>query len=96
MTSSTRRASPTEEATSDALTTSVTVRDVPKDVRDELAARAARSGKSLQGYLREQLIELAERTDMAALMAQIEERKRRTQTRLSAEEILAHIHADRT
>ncbi len=30
----------------------MTVRDVPTEVRDELAARAARAGKSLQQYLK--------------------------------------------
>jgi plasmid stability protein len=34
----------------------ITIRDIPDDVRDELAARAARSGKSLQEYLRGMLI----------------------------------------
>lgn len=34
----------------------VTVRDVPDEVRDELAARAARAGKSLQEYLRALLV----------------------------------------
>jgi len=29
----------------------LTIRNVPDEVRDELAARAARSGRSLQGYL---------------------------------------------
>jgi len=35
----------------------ITVRDVPTEVRDEWAARAARAGKSLQEYLRGFLIE---------------------------------------
>jgi plasmid stability protein len=38
---------------------SVTIRDVPDETRDELAARAARLGQSLQEYLRGQLVELA-------------------------------------
>ena len=74
---------------------SVTIRDVPDDARDELAARAALTGRSLQEYLRGQLIELARRPDPDALMAQIRERKRRTGSRLSAERILDHLDADR-
>lgn len=31
---------------------SITIRDVPQETRNELAARAARSGRSLQEYLR--------------------------------------------
>jgi len=37
----------------------ITIRDVPDDVRDELAARAARKGQSLQEYLRGFLVEAA-------------------------------------
>ena len=39
----------------------ITIRNVPHEVRDELAARAARSGRSLQEYLLRQLTDLASR-----------------------------------
>ncbi|MEO5743391.1 MAG: hypothetical protein ABIQ53_02215 [Terracoccus sp.] len=39
----------------------ITVRDVPDGVRDELAARAAHAGKSLQEYLRRMFIDTAAR-----------------------------------
>lgn len=74
---------------------SITVRDVPDETRDELAARAARSGRSLQEYLRAQLIELARRPDATALVARIRERKAHTGSRLSPERILAHRDAER-
>jgi plasmid stability protein len=74
---------------------SVTIRDVPADTRDELAARAARSGRSLQEYLRAQLIELARRPDPAALVERLRERKARTGTTISAERILSHRDAER-
>lgn len=73
----------------------ITVRDVPEQTRDELAARAARSGRSLQEYVRLQLIELAERPDPDTLAARIRDRKARTGTRLSAADILAQRDADR-
>lgn len=38
---------------------SITIRNVPLDVRDRLASRAALPGRSLQEYLRTQLIDLA-------------------------------------
>jgi hypothetical protein len=60
-----------------------------------LAARAARSGRSLQEYLRAQLIELARRPDATALVARIRDRKARTGTMLPPERILAHRDADR-
>lgn len=75
--------------------TSITIRDVPDDVRDELAARAARSGRSLQEFLRGELIELARKPDPEALLARARERAARTGSRLSADAILAHRDAER-
>lgn len=75
--------------------TSITIRDVPDEVRDELAARARLSGRSLQEYLRSELTELAGRPDPAALMAQVRERTHRTGSGLSASQILAHRDHDR-
>jgi antitoxin FitA len=69
---------------------SITIRDVPDEVRDELAARAARSGRSLQAYLRSELIDLAERPDHTVLVDRIRERKRLTGSQLSARKILGH------
>jgi len=74
---------------------SITIRNVPHHARNELAARAALTGRSLQEYLRAQLIELATRPDAEALLARIRDRKRRTGTRLPAEKILAHCDPDR-
>lgn len=74
---------------------SITIRDVPSEVRDELASRAASTGRSLQEYVRAQLVELAERPDAEVLMARIVERKRRTGSRVSAARILEHRDADR-
>jgi len=74
---------------------SITIRDVPDKTRNELAARAALSGRSLQEYLRAQLIELARRPDAETVLARIRERKQRTGTRLSADRILEHRDADR-
>lgn len=74
---------------------SITVRDVPESARDELASRAARSGRSLQEYLRKELIDLASRPDPQALAERIIDRKRRTGTSLNAAKILDHRDADR-
>ena len=74
---------------------SITIRDVPEEAHQELAARAARSGQSLQEYLRGELIELAGKPDVASLLARVSERKRRTGQRLSREAILGHRKADR-
>ncbi len=74
---------------------SITIRDVPDDARDELAARAALKGMSLQEYLRTELIELTRRPDPDTLLARIRERKARTGSRLSRTRILSHRGADR-
>lgn len=74
---------------------SISIRDVPDDARDELAARAARSGRSLQEYLRRELVELASRPDADALAARIVDRKRRTATNLPGEAIVGHLDAGR-
>lgn len=73
----------------------ITVRDVPDETRDELAARAARSGRSLQEYVRLQLVALARRPDPEGLLLEIRERKRRTGSRLPAQSILEYRDDDR-
>ena len=74
---------------------SITIRDVPEEVRDELAARARLSGRSLQEYLRAELVELARHPDPDVLIARARERTRRTSSHLSASQILAHRDHDR-
>jgi antitoxin FitA len=73
----------------------ITIRDVPDAVRDELAARAALQGKSMQEYLRAELERLAARPPVEKVLERIRERKATAGTRLSPEEILAHRDADR-
>jgi plasmid stability protein len=75
--------------------TTITIRDVPDEARDELAARAAASGRSLREYLRAQLIGLASRPDVETVLARIAERKQRTGTELRAAENLAGRDAHR-
>jgi hypothetical protein len=69
---------------------SITIRDVPDSVRDELAARAARSGRSLQAFLRGEMIELARKPDIADLMDRVTARKDSTKSSLSREKILRY------
>jgi plasmid stability protein len=75
---------------------SITVRNVPPDVRDELAARAARVGRSLQEHLRAELIDLARKPMLSDVMARARSRTRSTSSRLPAERILEHRDADRS
>lgn len=78
-----------------AMSVSITVRDVPDEVRDELAARAARAGMSLQEYLRGMLIESTGRLPVADVIARARARVNATGARVSAEAILAARDSDR-
>ena len=75
---------------------SITVRNVPKDVRDELAARAARAGRSLQEHLRAELIELARKPSVEDVLSSARARTQTTSSSLPAGRILEHRDADRT
>ena len=67
----------------------VTVRDVPDGVRDELAARAARTGKSLQEYLRRLLVDAADKPTVEDVLARARARVTATGTRIDAAATLA-------
>jgi plasmid stability protein len=73
----------------------ITIRNVPEEVRDELAARAARDRKSMQEYLKEELERLVARPSIHAWLEGVRARKRSADRRLSTKQILKHRDADR-
>jgi hypothetical protein len=73
----------------------INIRDVPVKVRDELAARAALQGKSMQEYLRAELERLASRPSLDAWLQQARRRKRAAQNSVSVSQILENRNADR-
>ena len=73
----------------------ITVRNVPKAVRDELAARAALAHKSMQEYLRGELARLASRPSIDRWLERVGARQNATGTRLPASAILRHLDAGR-
>lgn len=73
----------------------VTIRDVPDAVRDELAARAAREGKSLQEYLRRLLVRAAERPTVGEVLARARVRVVATGVRLDPADTVQAKAADR-
>ncbi len=77
------------------MSVAITVRNVPDEVRNELAARAARSGRSLQEYVRLQLIELAARPSPEDWLARVHSRVEASGVELTAEQILRARDADR-
>jgi plasmid stability protein len=73
----------------------ITIRNVPQPVKDDLAARAAREGKSMQEYLLGELERLTRRPSPAEWLASLRARKAAAPTRVSPQEILRHRDADR-
>jgi plasmid stability protein len=73
----------------------INIRDVPERVRDELAARAALQGKSMQEFLRAELERMTARPSIDAWLQQVRNRKRATQTRVTSKQILKSRNADR-
>jgi antitoxin FitA len=78
-----------------AMSVAITVRDVPDEVRDELAARAARAGQSMQEYVRAMLVDATARPPVADVIARARARVEATGARADAESILAARDADR-
>ena len=68
----------------------ITIRDLPAETHDELASRAAAAGRSLEEYVRRELVELARRPNNEALLARIAERKRLTGSSMTTRQILGH------
>ncbi|MCU1694411.1 MAG: hypothetical protein JWR34_474 [Mycobacterium sp.] len=73
----------------------ITVRDIPDGVRDELAARAARAGQSLQEYLRGLLVATADKPTVDEVLARARARVAATGVRVGADDILTNRDADR-
>ncbi len=72
----------------------MTIRDIPEDVRNELAARAARKGQSLQEFMRGVIIDFARRPNPADALARARELTQGLPP-VSVDEILDAVHADR-
>jgi plasmid stability protein len=73
----------------------ITIRDIPDAVRDQLAARAAQAGQSLQEYLRGLLVTTAEKPTARDTLARARARVHTTGARVDAAAILAAKDADR-
>jgi len=74
--------------------TTLTIRNVPEDVRDELAARAARAGSSMQEYVLRTLVDIAYTPSQAEVLVEIR-RRARTFPPEAADAILDDLAADR-
>ena len=73
----------------------LTIRDVPEQVRDELAARAALQRKSMQEFLRCELERIASRPSLDVWLKTVRDRKDAAGSRVDTAEILRARDADR-
>ena len=71
----------------------ITIRNVPEDVRNRLAARAAGSGRSLQEYLLAELTSAASGLTVDDIVSEV--RPLTATSDVGAQSIVDHIHADR-
>ena len=73
----------------------ITIRNVPRKVRDQIAARAAARGQSMQEYLRGELVRLVANPSVDEWLKGVRARKRAMKNRVTTEEILRARDADR-
>ena len=73
----------------------ITIRNVPEEVRDELASQAALKRQSMQEYLREALERMASRPTVETVLAEARRRVEASGTVITSEMILEARDADR-
>ena len=73
----------------------ITIRGVPQEVRDALAAKAALNRQSMQEFLSAELERIAAKPSLDTLMQEVRRRKGASGTRVSSAEILAARDLDR-
>ena len=73
----------------------LTIRGVPEEVRDELAARAALQRQSMQEFLRGELERIAARPSLSDWLNTVRDRKEAAGTRVSRSTIIRARDADR-
>ena len=73
----------------------ITIRGVPEEVRDKIAARAAARGQSMQEYLRGELVRLVAKPSIEEWLRDVRAHKRAMKNSVTTEEILRARDADR-
>ena len=73
----------------------ITIRNVPEEVRDELAARAALKRQSMQEYLRSELERIASLPSLDTVLQEVRRRKAASDSNVTAAQILEARDADR-
>lgn len=74
---------------------SITIRDVPDELREKIAARASAEGRSMQQFLLRELGRLVDRPTNREILELAHRRNQRLGTSVTTEQILAALDADR-
>lgn len=74
---------------------SITIRDVPDETRDLLAARARRAGQSMQQFLLRELVVLGESEAQQEWFDRLRDSVAQRGTAVSAGQILDAVHGER-
>ena len=72
----------------------ITIRDVPDEVREQLAIRAAQRHQSMQEYLLSELERIASRPSVTTWLKRVRRRKEAADSRVAPESILRALEAD--
>jgi plasmid stability protein len=73
----------------------ITIRNVPEEVRDELASRAALRRQSMQQYLREELERLAGQPSVETVLEDVRRRKEASDSNVTVAQILETLDTNR-
>lgn len=73
----------------------ITIRNVPEEVRDELASRAALKRQSMQEYLREALERIASVPSREVVLERARRRVEASDSRVTSAEIVRMLEEDR-
>ena len=73
----------------------ITIRNVPEEVRDELASRAALKRQSMQEYLREALERMASRPSREVVLERARRRVEASDSRVTSADIVRMLEEDR-
>ena len=73
----------------------ISIRNIPEEVHQELKERAKLYGQSLQEYLLEQLIDISRRPDVKVWLTQLQADKAANPVHITAEEIVALRDSER-
>ena len=77
------------------MTVKITIRDVPEEMRDELAFRASERGQSLQKYLMGELERIVSRPSPTEWLKRVDARKEASGVRLPVSVILKARDTDK-